>query len=76
MASVYGVFDNDFDCVAVDAKESLLEAFELVTELVEAGGETIKIKYPCRWSRDHSGYIVTDDETVKEIVVDAADFNS
>lgn len=75
MSDVYGVFDNDYDCVAVDGKESLLEAFELVTELVEAGGQIIKIKYPCAWSREHSGYIVVKGTTPHEIVVDSTDFN-
>lgn len=75
MSTVYGVFNNDLDCVAIDAKESLLEAFELVAELIEAGGEVIKIKYPCSWNRAHSGYTVISDDNVKEIVVDACDFN-
>lgn len=75
MSTVYGVFDNDYDCVAVDARESLLEAFEFASELVVAGGEIIKIKYPCIWNFAHSGYTVVDDDTVKEIVVDATDFN-
>ena len=75
MTAVYGVFDNDLDCVAVDGKDSLLEAFELASELIEGGGDIIWIRYPCHWNRGHSGYTVIDDEKVREIIIDAVDYN-
>ena len=75
MSTVYGVFDNDLDCVAVDGKETLQEAFELACELVEEGAEFVRIKYPCVWNRAHSGYTVISDDSCKEIFIDAAYFN-